>query len=217
MTVVPSHIERLRPYVPGKPIEETEREIGITGVAKLASNENPLGPSPRAAAAVREAVAKANLYPDGSCFYLKRRLAEALGVGADEIAIGNGSNELIELMVRTFLFPIGTKKSGGDDEAVIADGSFIVYRLALSAHGVKLTSVPLRDRTFDLEAMADAVNDHTRMIFVANPNNPTGTFAPRAAVERFLDRVQQFRRIRRPLPVAGNFAAPDDRPARRAA
>ncbi len=190
MSLVPPHIESLKPYVPGKPIEETERELGITGVAKLASNENPLGPGQKAIEAVREAVAKAHLYPDGACFYLKRHLAEVLGVRTEELVVGNGSNELLELLVRTFLRPRGTVAEG-DDEAIISEGSFIVYKLALQAHGVSAVSVPMKDRTFDLDAMADAVTERTRMVFVANPNNPTGTWVDRKTLGRFLSRLPE--------------------------
>lgn len=189
MTIVPPYIESLRPYVPGKPIEETERELGISGVAKLASNENPLGPSPKALEAAAEALKKVHLYPDGAAFYLKRRLAEFHGVDPAEVVVGNGSNEVIELLIRTFLRPEGHPDRA--DEALVADGSFIMYELSLQAHGVRSRRVAMQDRTFDLDAMADAVTDETRMIFVANPNNPTGTYVGKAAFERFLAKVPE--------------------------
>jgi len=163
------------------PIEELERELGIRGSIKLASNENPLGPSPRALAAVGAALATLHRYPDGSAFYLKRRLAERHGVSPDEIVVGNGSNELIELVVRTFLRP--------RDEAVMADQAFVIYRMVTQAVAATPRIVPLRHFTHDLEAMADAVTSRTRVVFVANPNNPTGTIFRRHAWETFLRAV----------------------------
>ncbi|MGI5861777.1 MAG: histidinol-phosphate transaminase [Myxococcales bacterium] len=178
---IPQHIETLSPYVPGKPIEETEREYGLKGVIKLASNENPHGPSPKALAALAEAGKSLHLYPDASSFYLKRRLAEHLGVAPEEIVIGNGSNEVIELLVRTFM--------ANDDEALLCKGSFIMYKVVLHAHGRKFVEVPMQDFRYDLDAMADAVGAKTRLIFLANPDNPTGTWFQRVPFERFLDKV----------------------------
>src|SRR5690348_8628537 len=125
--LVPPFIETLQPYVPGKPIEETEREYGITGVIKLASNENPLGPSPLAIEAIEAAARKVHLYPDGASYYLVRRLARFLGVPADEVFVGHGSNEIIELLIRTFTTP--------EDEALLCKGSFLMYKVALQSHG----------------------------------------------------------------------------------
>jgi histidinol-phosphate aminotransferase len=176
--LVPEWIRTLTPYPPGMPIEELERELGIRGSIKLASNENPLGPSPRALAAVAAALSSLHRYPDGSAFYLKRRLAERLGVRVDELLVGNGSNEIIELVVRTFMRP--------HDEAVMADQAFVIYRMVVQAVGGRARIVPLRDYTHDLEAMAEAVTPRTRVVFLANPNNPTGTIFGRAAWEAFL-------------------------------
>ena len=177
-SLVPEWIRTLTPYPPGMPIEELERELGIQGSIKLASNENPLGPSPRALAAVTAALATLHRYPDGSAFYLKRRLAERLGVRPDELLIGNGSNEIIELVVRTFMRP--------HDEAVMADQAFVIYRMVVQSVGGSARIVPLRDYTHDLEALAEAVTPRTRVVFLANPNNPTGTIFGRAAWEAFL-------------------------------
>jgi histidinol-phosphate aminotransferase len=160
------------------PIEELERELGITGSIKLASNENPLGPSPRALAAIRAALGDLHRYPDGSAFYLKRRLAERLGVTPAELLVGNGSNEVIELVVRTFLRP--------GDEAVMSDQAFVIYRMVVQAAGGRSRIVPLRDFTHDLAAMAEAVTPRTRVVFLANPNNPTGTIFRRGEWEAFL-------------------------------
>ena len=176
--LVPEWIRTLTPYPPGKPIEEVERELGISGSIKLASNENQLGPSPKAMAAVAEALRTVHLYPDGSAFYLCRRLAERHGVSPDDILVGNGSNEIIELIVRTFLRP--------RDEAVMADQAFVIYRMVVQAVAATPRVIPLRNFTHDLEAMAEAVTPRTRLVFLANPNNPTGTIFRRAAWEAFL-------------------------------
>jgi len=178
---VPEYIRKLIPYSPGKPIEEVEREYGIAHSIKLASNENPLGPSPKAMQAIRERVDQLHLYPDGDCFYLKNGLAEKLAVRPERLIIGNGSNEIIELAVRTFLRP--------GDEAVMAHQAFVVYRLVVQAVGGVSRVVPLRDLTHDLEAIAAAITRKTRIVFLANPNNPTGTIYRRASWERFFDRV----------------------------
>jgi histidinol-phosphate aminotransferase len=160
------------------PIEELERELGIHDSIKLASNENPLGPSPKALEAIRRALPQLHRYPDGSAFYLRRKLAEIHGVSTDEIIVGNGSNELIEMVVRTFLRP--------RDEAIMADQAFVVYRMVTQAVAATARVVPLHDFTHDLEAMAEAVTSRTRIVFVANPNNPTGTIFLRPAWEAFL-------------------------------
>jgi histidinol-phosphate aminotransferase len=179
--LVPEWIRTLAPYPPGKPIEELERELGIHDSIKIASNENPLGPSPKAVAAITAALPSLHRYPDGSAFYLKRRLAEKLGVTPDEIVVGNGSNEIIELVVRTFLRP--------GDEAVMANQAFVIYRMVVQAAGGTPRIVPLRAFTHDLDAMADAITPRTRMVFLANPNNPTGTIFRRPAWEAFLAAV----------------------------
>ncbi|OGQ84240.1 MAG: histidinol-phosphate transaminase [Deltaproteobacteria bacterium RIFCSPLOWO2_12_FULL_60_19] len=178
---VPEYIRSLVPYEPGKPIEEVEREYGIEGSIKLASNENPLGPSPKAVKAVAERVSDLHLYPDGDSFYLKRALAAKLGVSQDRLIFGNGSNELIELAVRTFMRP--------GDEAIVAHRAFVIYRLVVQAAGGASKIVPLKDFTHDLEAMAQAITPKTRVVFLANPNNPTGTIYRRREFERFLERI----------------------------
>ncbi|HUF41808.1 MAG TPA: histidinol-phosphate transaminase [Verrucomicrobiae bacterium] len=180
---LPEYIRTLIPYEPGMPIEEVEREYGIANSVKLASNENPLGPSPKAVAALREKVGQLHLYPDGDCFYLKRGLAQKLGVAPETLIFGNGSNEIIELAARTFMRP--------GDEAVMAEQAFVVYRLIVQALGGKGKAVPLRDYTHDLAAIADAVTPQTRLLFLANPNNPTGTIFRREEWERFLGRVSK--------------------------
>ncbi|HEV8722502.1 MAG TPA: histidinol-phosphate transaminase [Candidatus Binatia bacterium] len=178
---VPEYIRTLIPYEPGKPIEEVEREYGIANSIKLASNENPLGPSPKALAAIREKLDQLHLYPDGDCFYLKRGMAQKIGVEAENLIFGNGSNEIIELAVRTFMRP--------GDEAVMAEQAFVVYPLIVQAVGGKKKAVPLRNFTHDLAAIADAITAKTRVVFLANPNNPTGTIYQRDEWERLLGKM----------------------------
>jgi histidinol-phosphate aminotransferase len=178
---VPEYIRTLIPYEPGKPIEEVEREYGISNSIKLASNENPLGPSPKALAAIREKLDQLHLYPDGDCFYLKRGMAQKISVEPENLIFGNGSNEIIELAVRTFMRP--------GDEAVMAEQAFVVYPLIVQAVGGKKKAVPLRNFTHDLAAIAEAITAQTRVVFLANPNNPTGTIYRRDEWERFLSNV----------------------------
>ena len=177
--LVPENVERLVPDVPGKPVEELERELGIQGAEKLASNENPAGPSPKAVEAMRAALGQVNRYPDASTWKLRSALAEHHGVSRDEIVPGNGSNEIIDLICRTY--------AGPSDHAVIGAPSFVCYRLGLTAANVPFDAVPLREHLFwDLPAMAAAVRDETKLLFIANPNNPTGTHVGRAALESLL-------------------------------
>jgi histidinol-phosphate aminotransferase len=178
---VPEYIRTLIPYAPGKPIEEVEREIGISHSIKLASNENPLGPSPLALQAMRQKLTQLHLYPDGDCFYLKRALMAKLNVSSEQLIFGNGSNEIIELAIRTFM------RSG--DEAVMARQAFVVYKLVVQAVGGISQEVPLKNFTHDLEAMGAAIGPRTRIVFLANPNNPTGTIYHKASWEAFLKQV----------------------------
>ena len=181
MIPVAENIRTIAPYVPGKPIEELERELGISGSIKLASNENPLGPSSKAVAAIRKALEGLNRYPDGSGFFLSRALAKELGVDLAQVILGNGSNELIELAVRTFVQP--------GDEVVSADPSFVVYKMITQAAGGTNVIVPCKDMRHDLDAMAERITQKTRIVFIANPNNPTGTMNTKAEMDRFMGRV----------------------------
>jgi histidinol-phosphate aminotransferase len=181
MITVPENIKNITPYVPGKPIEELERELGISGSIKLASNENPIGPSPKAMAAVKKAVEGLNRYPDGSGFYLSQALAKKYAVDISQIILGNGSNELIELVVRTFVRP--------GDEIISADPSFVVYKMITQAADGTNVIVPCRDMRHDLDAMAERISQKTRIVFIANPNNPTGTMNSKTEMDRFMDRV----------------------------
>jgi histidinol-phosphate aminotransferase len=175
------HILGIAPYEPGKPIEELERELGLTDVIKLASNENPLGPSERVLKAVTEALAHLNRYPDGSGYYLRQALARRHGVSADQIILGNGSNDLIELVARSFL------RAG--EEAVIPHPSFVVYPMIVQAVGGIRVVVTLRNHRIDLEAMARAITPMTKLVFIANPNNPTATIVTADEVDEFIARV----------------------------
>jgi len=175
------YLKTLLPYSPGKPIEEVEREFGVAGAAKLASNENPFGPSPLALKAMQEAAATVHRYPDGAGTALKACLAERLGVEPAQIALGNGSNELLELAARIFLQP--------GDEAVMARPAFIIYRMACQALGAVAVEVPCRDFVHELAGMAAAVSSRTKLLFVGNPNNPTGTAVPPATLEAFVRRL----------------------------
>ncbi len=177
----PEHVLSLQPYVPGKPIEELERELGISGSIKLASNENPIGPSPAALDALRSGLRDLNRYPDGAGYYLKQAIAAACDVSGDEVILGNGSNELLDIAARTFLQP--------GDEAVMATPSFVVYWMAVQAVGAQAVQVPCRDFVHDLDAMAAAITPKTKMIFIANPNNPTGTFTRQDEFDRFMEKV----------------------------
>ena len=178
---VPRHVLDLVPYPPGKPIEEVEREYGISDSIKLASNECPIGPSPKAIAAVSSALNTLNIYPDGSGYYLKEKLSEKLAVHTENIILGNGSNEIIELIARAFI------EKG--DEAIMGDPAFIVYQIITKAVGGNPVPVPLVDFIHDLPNMAKAVTDKTKVIFVANPNNPTGTIVQKANLKSFLKSV----------------------------
>lgn len=175
------YIESIRPYEPGKPVKEVERELGLRRVVKMASNENPLGPSRKALRAMRRALREAHLYPESTCFYLKKRLAEELGVGENQLIIGNGSNEIIEFLARGFL-------SEGD-QVISSATSFLVYPIVTQASGAEYIEVPMKDFRYDLKGILDRITDRTRLIFIANPNNPTGTYVTREEVEEFLTKV----------------------------
>lgn len=175
------HIRRLRPYVPGKPIEEVQRELGLTDVVKLASNENPLGPSPRVAEALRSAAEKLAFYPDAACHDLVDALCRRHGARQEQVVVGNGSDELIHYLGLAFLQP--------GDQLLTGDPSFVRYEAAAVLNRAEYVAVPLREHRFDLPAMAARVTPATRLVFIANPNNPTGTIVLRDELERFLDNL----------------------------
>lgn len=189
MVKPPHYVSAIQPYVPGKPVEELERELGIRDSVKLASNENPLGPSPLVLKEIindltnTKSSLSLNRYPDGNGYYLKQALSRRLSVSEDEIILGNGSNELIDIAARTFLQP--------GDEAVMAHPSFVVYPMATQAQGATAIQIPLKKYTHDLDAMADAITSSTKIVFIANPNNPTGTMNTKAEFERFMKRIPE--------------------------
>lgn len=171
-------VRALQPYQPGKPLSELEREYGIADAIKLASNENPLGPSPLGLAAARAALAEVALYPDSHGFALKQALSAALGVGTDQLVLGNGSNEILQLMARAFLNP--------GDEVVVAQHAFAIFTTVSVSTGARVITVPARDWGADLPAMREAVTERTRLVFIANPNNPTGTWHRAGELHAFL-------------------------------
>ena len=174
----PAHLAGLDRYEPGKPIEEVQRELGLTDVVKLASNENPLGPSPAAVAAAAEALRSVHRYPDGPARALRAALAERAALDARQVVIGNGSTDLIDLLARAFLGP--------QDNAVISEAAFARFRQVVLARNGHARTVPLREWTHDLDAIARAADERTRLVFVATPNNPTGTWNRRAEIDRLL-------------------------------
>ncbi len=180
-----SALETIPSYQPGRPIEEVARELGLPAaeIIKLASNENPLGPSRLALAAMRRALAHANLYPDGNAFYLKQKLAGKLGVTPANLILGNGSNEIIEF--------IGHALMSSAAEVVVSQYCFAVYPIVTALFNAKLVTVPARNYGHDLDAMLAAITPQTRVVFVANPNNPTGTHVDRDALLRFVNAVPQ--------------------------
>ena len=176
-------VQQLRPYQPGKPVEELQRELGLRDVVKLASNENPLGPSHRALEAARRSLDQIHFYPDGAGFELKHALADNLGVSSDRITLGNGSNDVLELVARAYLQP--------GDEAVFSEYAFAIYPLVTLGCSAKPVSVDSHLYGHDLAAMADAITERTRVVFLANPNNPTGTWFNDQALDNFLARVPE--------------------------
>ncbi len=178
-------VQKLSPYVPGKPVEELARELGLNpaDIVKLASNENPLGPSPLAVQAIQAGLPELTHYPDGNGFTLKQALAERFDVSPAMLTLGNGSNDILELITRAFVGP--------QHEVVFSEHAFAVYPIVTQAVGARAVVVPARNWGHDLEAMADAITPATRLVFIANPNNPTGTWIGRGELEAFLERVPQ--------------------------
>lgn len=185
MLPIRENVLQMTPYVPGKPIEEVKRELGLDRVVKLASNENPFGPSPKAIEAVRRAAETMHIYPDGASYELRAAISAKFGIALEQVMVGNGSDELIHLLGLLFL-------GEPDDELMMGDPGFSRYDASAHLAASKLVKIPL-DKTFthDLEAMAEAVNANTKLIYIANPNNPTGTIIRKAAMDRFLDRVPE--------------------------
>ena len=180
--LVPVFIRNIEPYVPGKPIEDVERELGMHCV-KLASNENPLGPSPLAIEALRKAVMEVHRYPDGGGYYLHKKLSERLRVSPDQIILGAGSTDLIDLVAKTLLY--------AGDSGITSYGSFPMYYIAIRATGARLIEVPQKGYQIDLDGIARAIEPGTKLIYLANPNNPTGTFFSADDFEEFLDKIHE--------------------------
>lgn len=179
-TIVPPHIQRLRPYQPGRPIEEVERELGLSGVIKLASNENPLGPSPLALAAARDAAARCHLYPDGGAFRLRVALGAHLGVEPSRLVFGAGADDLIYMLVKAFCRP--------GDQVLTHACAFISYKIAATGANAEFVETPITsDLRCDVDALIAAMGERTRVVFLANPNNPTGAHLGRAELERILE------------------------------
>jgi histidinol-phosphate aminotransferase len=173
----------INPYQPGKPVEELERELGLTNIVKLASNENPLGASEKVISSLASVLPELARYPDGSAYLLKSRLSDFLNVQENQLTIGNGSNDVLELLARVYL--------SRDNESIISQHSFVVYPLVTKAIGAGLKVVPAKNYSQDLEATLDAITTKTRMVFIANPNNPTGTWINESDLTSFLDSVRE--------------------------
>jgi histidinol-phosphate aminotransferase len=176
--LIRKNILKISPYVPGKPIEEVERELGIKNIVKIASNENPLGPSPMAISAIKKYLKKINLYPDGNCYELKRALAKKFNLKEENFVIGCGSDEIIHLIVLAFL--------NKDEEVITGFPSFVIYYTNTHLMDGRLKIVKLRDFTYDLKRIKEKITNKTKIIFIANPNNPTGTIVKNKEVEEFL-------------------------------
>jgi len=172
------YIYKIKPYVPGKPINEVRRELGLKSVIKLASNENPYPPSPKVLAAMCSAAREVNRYPDGGCFLLRRSLARKLNIDDDQLIFGNGSDEIIVLAVKAF--------AAKGDDIIIAKPSFLIYEIASTLSGARLHQVPLKDFRYDLDAMKAKINARTKIIFIGNPDNPSGTYITQRQAEDFL-------------------------------
>ncbi|MBI3611485.1 MAG: histidinol-phosphate transaminase [Nitrospirae bacterium] len=182
MTIeIGEHIRSIEPYKPGKPLEELERELGIKDAIKLASNENPLGPSKKALAVLKKGLTGLHRYPEGSGRRLREAIAQKHKLKPEQVILGNGSDEIMDLAAKTFLAP--------GDEAILGDITFAIYHISVTAHHGISVRVPLRDGRYDLEAMATRLTPMTRLIFICNPNNPTGTMIRRRELDRLLNRL----------------------------
>ncbi|MBL4584462.1 MAG: histidinol-phosphate transaminase [Pseudomonadales bacterium] len=176
-------IQGLRPYQAGKPIDELKREMGITKVIKLASNENPIGPGSKSLDAIKQVLAELALYPDGSGFALKQKLVEKFALKADEITLGNGSSEIFTLLLRCYV--------SDQNEVVYSQHGFALYSILTRSVGATPVVIPAINRGHDLDAMVAAINDKTALVFIANPNNPTGTYLSKAAIKGFMEKVPE--------------------------
>lgn len=174
-------VQALSPYQPGKPIDELEREYGISNIIKLASNENPLGPGPKVIAAIQNELSELSRYPDGNGFALKKALAKKHSVELEQVTLGNGSNDILEILTRAFVTP--------EHEVIFSQHAFAVYPIVTQAVGAKAVVIPAKNWGHDLDAMLTSITDKTRVVFIANPNNPTGTYLGEKELSDFLDKV----------------------------
>lgn len=181
MALVRKNIVNLVPYQAGKPIEEVKRQLGLEDIIKLASNENPLGGSRKARLAIKEALGKINRYPEGSCFYLRQALSRKLKLAPERFIFGNGSDELIDIIIKTFVEE--------DENIITADITFLEYQILAQVLGRRLIKVPLSNFSYDLKAIVKKINQKTKVIFIANPNNPTGTYVNKGQLNEFLNQV----------------------------
>ena len=181
MPLVPSYIKKLKSYKPGKPIEEVQRELGLENIIKLASNENPLGPSPKALSAIQNSMIDSHRYPDASGYELRKKLSNRFNVNINNVILGSGSEGIMSTIMRTFLL--------NDDEIVSAMNSFIGFRVLANASGNKIHWVPMNNYRYDLESMADKINDYTKIVYIANPDNPMGTYITREEFDTFYSYV----------------------------
>jgi len=172
-------ILNIKPYTPGKPIEEVKREMGLKEVIKMASNENPLGPSPKAVDSIKKYLSNINRYPEGGCFYLRQALSKRLKVKPEQLIFGNGSDELIVLCLRAFI--------NEGDEVVVATPTFLIYEIASKIQGAKIKTVPTKYFKYDLKAMKKAVTKDTKLVFISNPDNPNSTYVTKYELEAFLN------------------------------
>jgi len=181
MPLVPSYIKKLKSYKPGKPIEEVQRDLGLDDIIKLASNENPLGPSPKALSAIQNSMIESHRYPDASGYELRKKLSNKFKVNINNVVLGSGSEGIMSTIMRTFLL--------NDDELVSAQNSFIGFRVLANASGNKIHWVPMKNHRYDLESMADKITDYTKIVYIANPDNPMGTYITRKEFDAFYSHV----------------------------
>ena len=181
MPLVPSYIKKLKSYKPGKPIEEVQRELGLDDIIKLASNENPLGPSPKALSAIQNSMIESHRYPDASGYELRKKLSNKFKVNINNVVLGSGSEGIMSTIMRTFLL--------NDDELVSAQNSFIGFRVLANASGNKIHWVPMKNHRYDLESMADKITDYTKIVYIANPDNPMGTYITRKEFDAFYSHI----------------------------
>lgn len=183
MPLVPSYIKKLKSYKPGKPIEEVQRELGLDDIIKLASNENPLGPSPKALSAIQNSMIESHRYPDASGYELRKKLSNRFNVNINNVVLGSGSEGIMSTIMRTFLL--------NDDELVSAQNSFIGFKVLANASGNKIHWVPMKNHHYDLESMADKITDYTKIVYIANPDNPMGTYITRKEFDAFYSHVPE--------------------------